>query len=244
MVIERTEGPEGVEAILGLLERQRETLENWGVQILPRHERDLLLEAMQDHRIMEQIRPIAEDPRFSAEVWANASVEERQALLEEFMALITPIFGVDINMSIDFFVVDLFDRYGEPANIGNPRGNFRAGENGGTVGINTWWLDPDRVPNELRSAIDDSASHVLFRTVIHEVRHAYQYAAINNPGDFMISGPTLEAWESNFPPDGHYISRGNQRWDGRGEYTRDDYLSQPIECDARKIQDIWDDVHL
>jgi hypothetical protein len=243
MVIERTEGADGLEAILALSEQQRETVENWGVRTLTTHERYFLLEALQDHRIMERMRPIAEDPRFSGEAWENASLEERQALLEEFMELIVPIFGVDINMSIDFFVVEPYDDEGNPARIGNPRGNFRGGENGGTVGINNWWVDPDRVPNEARTAIEDYESHILFRTVIHEVRHAYQYAAIHNPDDFMLSRPTREAWESNYPPDGHYISSGDPRLDGDGYYTRDDHRSQPIEADARRIQYIWDDTH-
>ena len=57
-------------------------------------------------------------------------------------------------------------------------------------------------------------------TIIHELRHAVQYHAINNPGFWNISDEHLNSWRNNRK---NYI---------RPEVDLKSYASQPIEKDA------------
>jgi len=74
--------------------------------------------------------------------------------------------------------------------------------------------------------------HCALSIIRHELRHAYQHSAVENPEHFMVSEATLEAWRVNLPPDGHYILSGHARGDSSGIYTLLDYRNQPTEVDA------------
>jgi len=99
-------------------------------------------------------------------------------------------------------------------------------------------------------------SHVLFRTIIHELIHGLQNAAVNESRipsgnwqfmgehDFMISDPTTRLWESNMPRfGGTYIQTGDQRRNGTGRYEHEDHIQQPIEDNARVIERVFDSIH-
>ena len=75
------------------------------------------------------------------------------------------------------------------------------------------------------SLLEGNQMAQAFRTLRHEVRHAYQYYAVENPGNFTVSGATSEAWQANLPPRGRY----RRMSDG---YTWEEYNVQPIELDA------------
>ena len=86
---------------------------------------------------------------------------------------------------------------------------------------------------ELNSRFVESTELRDFGTMInlitHEVRHAFQYVAMENPQRYGISQETADLWWNNW---NNYIS-----WidDPRG------YRSQPVEADARRFaQDVMD----
>lgn len=63
-------------------------------------------------------------------------------------------------------------------------------------------------------------SYELLNTVVHETRHAYQHAAIDNPNLYVVSNETISQWKNNID-----------------DYTKpvegyNSYYEQPIEWDA------------
>ena len=240
LAIEAIKGPDVLELLLDRVAVAEEYLEMWGFPSPP-NDPMLLLQKFQDHLIMEAIDYIRNnDPRFCEEVWANATIEERINILNIYMNEIMPIFGVQIIDEIYLI---------EPRNPEyphRPRGNYshsgRRDEESGellrdprTVGINPWWLDSTNV------GCDDSLR--LFNTIAHELRHAYQRYALANPGDFIVSEATLEAWRNNyqnviFPGERRFTGNdtgneaGNKTGDGKFRYTWEEYRNQAIEVDA------------
>ena len=172
----------------------------------------LLLEKYNDHLIMEKIREINEDPRFSLEAWGEATIEGRQAILETYLNEVFPVFGLTDIPALVF------------ENLENANGKYSYKYN--VVRINSLEI-------ENRSARE---SYKLRDTIVHELRHKYQTAAILNAKDFIVSEPTLAGWRQNYPGlpniEWKYISRGDERDDGNGVYTWIEYRNQPIEIDA------------
>lgn len=65
----------------------------------------------------------------------------------------------------------------------------------------------------------------ILKTVIHELRHAYQGAAIDNPNLYVVSQETRNAWKENLSL-GNYISY---------EEDKAAYRAQPVEWDAQNF---------
>lgn len=116
--------------------------------------------------------------RYSEERWAAASVEERKQMLEEYMNEVAEILGIDVKENINFI-------YQAPDSTGTLQGNYNDSRN--MVSINTYVLEKS-----------GSSSYHLFTTVVHEMRHAYQYAAIKNPTKYKVSKETINSWKESF----------------------------------------------
>lgn len=67
-------------------------------------------------------------------------------------------------------------------------------------------------------------SYNLMGTITHELRHAYQHQAVDNPENFVVTEETIDVWETNFD---NYISPSTDF---------DLYQEQPVEVDAREFQ--------
>lgn len=204
-------------------------LEMWG---FPADARcvDLLLQKFNDHRMMEQIRTVRQDPRFSIEAWGAATtLEERQVFLQAYMDAVVPIFGLP---SIEPLIC-----FSEPGDR-TFNGTYAHFNGDGTV-----WINPTRIDPAFEGAGGERTARQSFTivgTVNHELRHAYQAATIENSENFMVSQPTLDAWRSNYPglggvyilpppplpPDADEDARREreERWR--------DYRNQSIEVDA------------
>lgn len=76
-----------------------------------------------------------------------------------------------------------------------------------------------------QDCVDPLAGNQVLKTVIHELRHAYQNAAINNPNLYVVSEETRNAWKENLIP-GNYISY---------EEDKASYRAQPVEWDAQNF---------
>lgn len=82
--------------------------------------------------------------------------------------------------------------------------------------------------NKIQIALDKlngEYGYDLIKTVIHELRHAYQHAAINNPNLYIVSQETIAAWQENLLP-GNVIS-------GKDDFYG--YITQPIEWDTHNF---------
>lgn len=89
----------------------------------------------------------------------------------------------------------------------NSRGYFKNGEN--VVHVNS---DVLLNSDNLKDGVD---------TIMHELRHAFQHQAVNDPEKYGIPKAIAELWQDNFD---NYISPA---WDLEG------YYNQPVEVDAR-----------
>lgn len=170
-------------------------------------------EAAADARMQQQIQDLTNTDRFSEETWRNASVQERQNILEEYMREVMEIMGLDINADIDFQSMPPSGGY-----ITN--GQYSHGTE--TVTINSYIIahySPER-------------SYELMTTIVHELRHAYQRAAVDNPTRYQVSQETIDRWSASFAgyrgTDRIMLEDGVSRAEA---YQR--YRDQAVEVDAR-----------
>ena len=97
------------------------------------------------------------------------------------------------------------------------RGAYRSSSN--SVRINEYILAED-------------SSYQLTQTIIHEMRHAYQHHSVTNEKSVLVSSQTIKAWENNF---------NNYKSPSLGS-TFEEYLSQPIEWDAKNFAKQYTDI--
>lgn len=80
--------------------------------------------------------------------------------------------------------------------------------------------------------LDPKAGKQVLKTVIHELRHAYQNAVIDNPNLYVVSEETRMVWYENTRIEGNYI-RLDSETATTEEWNR--YYAQPVEWDARNF---------
>ena len=166
-------------------------------------------QAEREHDLFMQsaIFDLLDEERFSESTWNNASLEQRKAILNSFLLEISLIMGISLNGPIHF---------------------FEKGPNANNLVTYGYYSDDPKSPYYKMVSIntyvmEGNNSYKIMNTMIHEMRHAYQHAAIENPGDFNVSAETIEQWRENFD---HYID-GNVDFDG--------YRAQAIEYDANSF---------
>lgn len=76
------------------------------------------------------------------------------------------------------------------------------------------------------------SSYQLTQTIIHEMRHAYQHHSVTNEKTVLVSSQTIKAWENNF---------NNYKSPSLGS-TFEEYLSQPVEWDAKNFAKQYTDI--
>ncbi len=164
-------------------------------------------EKAHDLYMQNEIFSLLEKDQYSKETWLAASLEQRKDILRSFMKDLSGIYGVKLSSDVNFEAID-----------GTARGYYLPGSN--TVTINTNYLPR-------------TDSYQIMQTMIHEMRHAYQHAAVNNPESFQVSPQTIEQWKNNFAAV-NYIN-----YDG-SNYSA--YVSQPVEWDAKNFAKQFSDL--
>lgn len=171
-------------------------------------------EKAHDLAMQKEVFDLLKTDRFSKETWAKATVEERKQIL---MALVPAIAGVYGIHTPEHIVIKSLGA--------NTRGSYS--DKTDTVCINEDYLS-------------QSDSYAITQTMIHEMRHAYQHEVVKNPENFTVSEETVAAWRDNFEP-GHYRGVGREAPDGH-RYTYEEYVTQPIEWDAKNFAKQYGDV--
>lgn len=162
-----------------------------------------------DLYMQNRIFNLLKTKEYNKETWAKASVEKRKQILQKLLQRLMEIFGVNISSEI------IFESLGS-----GTRGMYS--EKKKSVYINIDYLSrPD--------------SYQIMQTMIHEMRHAYQHAAIENPDSYNVSKETIKQWSENFNIN-NYKSTNNG-------YTFEEYVSQPIEYDAKNFAKQYSDVN-
>jgi predicted SprT family Zn-dependent metalloprotease len=137
------------------------------------------------------------------EKWRSVKTsDEKMALLNSFLAEIQKTKGTRAKSKINF-----------------------ASMNVNTLGSYSHRL---RLVTINKNLLDKPEGINLLGTVIHEVRHAYQYEAAFNNRHPDVSSETRQLWRSNLPPpSSNYVSPVKN-----GVSNYDAYRNQPVEKDA------------
>ncbi len=160
------------------------------------------IEKKNDLYMQDQIFDLLDTEEYNKQTWIKATEQERQEILISFYKKLKEIYGVDVAENVVFSTT-----------LGNStRGQYSHSSK--TVTINQKYLSK-------------ADSYQIMYTMIHEMRHAYQHAAVDNPDKYKVSEETIRQWENNIKP-GNYKSTSNG-------YTYSEYVSQPIEYDAKNF---------
>lgn len=132
----------------------------------------------------------------------NASNKERIALMADFAERLAKEYELDIEVDVT-------------VSNANTWGAYDWTERKAVFNIALLMIDKDNEDFEYitRETLD---------TIIHELRHAVQHRAVNEPGFWNVSDERRHAWANNMAP-GHYI---------RPEVNMRAYAGQPVEKDA------------
>jgi len=140
----------------------------------------------------------------AVDLWRNAKTDkERMQILTDFLAGVQKIMGTSAKAKISFRSMQY-----------NDKGVTYGGYNPNTrrISLN-------------KKLLSEPGGIMLFETVIHEVRHAYQHeAAFGNKHN--VSNETRAIWKHNLRP-------WNYKRPGRSDKSFDAYWNQPVEKDAR-----------
>lgn len=208
------------ERVLSFLGTVRQLLVSWGIikaEKQVRRRGEAVTQAQEremDLYLQNAIQDILEKDRYSEQVWENASMIEREAILNEYLQEVAAVMGVQIG-KINYI-------YSVPSN-----GTYKMGSYSSTlhlININRWVLI-----NGGRDGVTDSYN--LMYTIVHEMRHAYQHVACRNPEQFIVTEETIEAWQQsidNYRSQRDFIKEG---MDADDAYIA--YRNQTIERDAR-----------
>lgn len=155
-----------------------------------------------DEAMQKEIQKLLQSEEFLGADWPEG--EMRQITLETYKRFISRVGDI---MGISVY------------------GNFNYDSSRGYAG----WFSP-KYPTTIfvnklliGNYSDYSAYEQALKTIVHEMRHAYQYAAIQNPGEYPVEQATLEQWTSEME---NYV--------GVDESFRG-YADQACEVDARNF---------
>lgn len=153
-----------------------------------------------DLYMQNRIFALLDTQAYNKTTWNKASIEQRKDILTKYLADLSAICGVTVLSSINFYL-----------GPSSERGSYAHSQK--LVSINENYLTR-------------TDSYQIMQTVVHEMRHAYQHAAVDDPDSYEVSMETIEQWKNNFS---NYISTR----DGKTSYS--EYVSQPVEYDAKNF---------
>ena len=166
-----------------------------------------------DLYMQQQIEEILKEERFSKKAWKNADINERKAIMEEYTIRVAQTLGLP-DIPIHFLSF-------EPDNGEIINGFYSSKFD--SITINEWIID-NKSANQ---------SYKLMSTVVHELRHAYQHAAVNNPEQFVVTEETINSWQENI---NNYKTSTDFQAEGMGAWKAyQAYRNQTIEKDARSF---------
>ncbi len=135
-------------------------------------------QAAADEQMKRRAEELRNQERYSQATWEKASVEERKRILQEYLHEMEAILGVTISGNI------VWDNK-PPQNGMINYGAYYPGSN--QVHINQYLLEN----------YNSAESYHLMTTITHEMRHAYQYAAVKNPDKYRVTKETVDAWKES-----------------------------------------------
>lgn len=128
---------------------------------------------------------LAGDERFSEDYWKNASVDERKQILTDYMNQVKAVMGLS---SLPATITWTNTPPNSDGTIN--KGAFSQTTSGANkhIEINEYYIQ--NYPPE--------KSYALMTTIVHELRHGYQHAAVENPTEYRVSQETIDSWKESF----------------------------------------------
>lgn len=168
-----------------------------------------------DRYMRNEIEEILKKDRYSEKVWKDADLEERKAILNEYLQEVAAVMGLTV-APIKPTYSKMKDGY---YNLGGYSPDTDR------ISINTWVLQ-----NSGQNGVVDS--FYLMKTIVHELRHKYQHDACANPDQFVVTEETIQSWQESID---NYKSRIEFETENgmEPEEAFDAYQNQTIEIDAR-----------
>lgn len=167
-----------------------------------------------DLAIKKELWTVLQDEKYSDVKWSTYTIDEKKQVLQDYMDNVIEIYGLqDVKTQI----------------VWDPSATYETGRI-------TWgyYIHDNHTVTLNEAALQDSISrwdsYTLIVTVSHELRHAYQYEAIDHPTDYMVTKETIDSWDNSFD---NYISFDEDRIG---------YLNQAVEVDARDFEISRNDV--
>lgn len=194
----------------------RASLVSWGIIKAEKQVRkpgEAVTQAQQkemDLYMQNQIEKLLKQKRYSEKTWNDASLQERQDILNEYLQDVASIMGLEIG-PINF---DRIIPNGSTYAMGAYSNSQKE------IIINTWVME-DNVPDSYR----------LMSTIVHEMRHAYQHAVCENPEQFVVTEETIQSWQDsiiNYKDTEDFMSEGMSESE-----AYEAYRDQSVEVDAR-----------
>ena len=143
--------------------------------------------------VQEKIMNYISSEKYSHKKWLKYTPEEKKKLLSELADYVSKQLGIKTPEIV----------YEDKAINDFSEGHFY----GKTITLYNSFLFPD-------------TTNYVIKVLIHELRHAYQDAAMNNPNLYVVSDETRNEWKSNYTIN-NYINGGSEG-----------YREQALEWDA------------
>ncbi len=168
-----------------------------------------LLDLLHDMYMKSQIEALNE--KYTQDDWDNATEDERKEMLNNYIHDLYAILGVDVG---DLQFKEMSAPPGYVKNGGyQPDSKYIA-------------LNQDIVNGNINYSLDK-----IKMILIHETRHAYQHAVVDNPENFKVSAETREQWKESI--DNYHNQQGYMDLGYDKEEAYQLYKDQRIEQDAR-----------
>lgn len=158
-----------------------------------------------DRAMAKELKNLLKNEQYSKEAWKEASVEERKEILRNLFNDMKKIYGIEVS-AINFDAIETEPGYVACGYLS--RYNSEHME----MTINSNLLDDPKYYDQ------------IMKTMVHELRHGYQYSVVNHPEKYKVSEETINAWRENFNDYKTFEEAGYE-----------EYKNQPIEKDARKF---------
>lgn len=198
-------------AEMGVIKAEKQTRTE-GEPVTKYQEREMDIYMMQEIDALKK-----SDHRFSEEYWSTASVAERKQILQDYINRVCDIMGLPRRtIQWDY----------SPSEVRDGRtyanyGAFHRDDN--SIHINEWVLENG-----------DSSGFSSYReitTVTHELRHYYQWDAVNHPDKYVVTTDTVNAWDQSFKD--YKTQAGFMREGMSAQDAFEAYQNQTVEVDAR-----------
>lgn len=164
--------------------------------------------------LQNEISKILRKKEYSKKTWNQASVEEKKVILNKYLQEVAGVMGLEVG--------EIVFTYSGVSDGTYNKGAYSSDIN--TVSINEWVLE-----NGGKDNIEDS--YCLLNTIVHEMRHAYQWNVCENPEQFVVTEETIQKWQNSmdtYKSQSGFMAEGMNEDDAYEAYRRQD-----VEVDAR-----------